>query len=117
MGYLAASMKCNACGNKSLMSDMRYSRFSDSLVCVHCYEAQKKAGVKGALKAAQRKAAPPEGDSFVKYKCGACGYRFSRKQSVDFGRVCPYCSRDSAVRVSLNEAQQLLRESRFVGYY
>ena len=117
MGQLAAAMKCNTCGNRSLMSDMRYSRHSDSLVCLHCFEAQKSGGVRGALRAAKKRAEPKQEDQFLKYKCSACGYRFSRKQSVDFGSVCPYCSRETAARISGNEAQQLIRESQFIEYY
>ncbi len=47
----------------------------------------------------------------VRYKCNACGFKFTRKNTVQFSQ-CPYCGKEKTfVEDKQNTAESLLRES------
>lgn len=43
-----------------------------------------------------------------RYRCTACGYRFSRIAGIDFNNVCPYCSKKSVIKDAQQAAQKLI---------
>ena len=50
-------------------------------------------------------------DQKVKYKCLACGYKFSRTKDATSTKICPYCGKSNITPDKSNAADAILKEA------
>lgn len=96
-------MKCSRCPNSAPISEMRYAKDGKSLLCPAC-SGVKPAPVTTTPKRTELKLNGPA----TKYKCTACSFTFIR--STLKPNKCPYCGKESVVKMSEISSHHLLNE-------
>ncbi len=77
---------------------MKYHKSGEYMICSHCFDVQQ-GELQDSLTEMLRKERaemrrmeePIHVARLIKYKCGSCGYSFTRKQGFPV-QNCPYCS-------------------------
>ena len=119
-------LKCRLCGKNTPVKGMRYHKSGQYLICRDCSDRQGGGAIKsgttqvGGSKAPLQKSETArritsQKTGQINYKCTSCGYKFSRKESIDVSS-CPYCSRET-IEVSSGHAQELLDETANEPYF
>jgi DNA-directed RNA polymerase subunit RPC12/RpoP len=113
---------CRICQRKVLMHNMVPDSDGENMICSEC--AARKKGVKNAgsvlgtkkelknepyVGKPEKKSAKKE-DKLVKYICGDCKYKFSRKASQEVVK-CPYCGKSNILTDNQMGADNLIKES------
>ena len=96
---------CSRCKENHTSDDIRLTADS-KIVCLYCL-GQKTREIITQV--------PKEktiiNESSVEYECKNCGYKFKRKQSVEF-KLCPYCGKEGkVVTLKSKNASNLIKES------
>lgn len=104
----ARMMRCGICNIKSEISEMKYHKSGEYLLCTACHEKQSP----GRKMVVEKPSSSSKGVGKIGYMCKNCSYSFSRARDHKFD-VCPYCGKNTVSLVDNGGAQNFIDESLF----
>lgn len=96
---------CSRCKEQHTSENIRLTADS-KIVCLYCLGKKTR-----EFEIQTPKEKEVRNENLVEYECKNCGYKFKRKQSVEF-KLCPYCGKEGkVVALKSKNASNLLKES------